>query len=46
MIVNRFIAAAGFKVKVGVHVGAHRATEAKRYEALGVERLIWIEADD
>lgn len=46
MIVNKYLKATRFKVKVGVHVGAHVAGEAQKYETLGIERLIWFEADD
>lgn len=28
-----------------VHVGAHTASEAPTYEALGAERVVWVEAD-
>lgn len=46
MIVNRYLKDTQFKVKVAVHVGAHIAGEAQKYENLGFERVIWFEADD
>ena len=43
---DRLVGEYGVKPKSVLHVGAHLAEEAGAYHAAGVERVLWVEANE
>jgi FkbM family methyltransferase len=45
MIISDYLHRIGYTPRIIIHAGAHMAQEADLYACLGVERVVWIEAD-